>query len=274
MKIEHHTCVVCGSSKIRLFLQIVRSEHVFDIVKCQDCGMVFVRNPLAESNYDASVASSAHSVEDRQPKPRHYYLLSILKSLPLCASARILEIGSGYGELGRVVAKGFGRSSYFGIEPSPIRASHCSLSGLTVYETTLSRFSLFPQVRGQFDVVVVDNVLEHLYLPREAIRQIRLLLKPVGYLIVVVPNLFDFRRYLQRRFRTKEFWIPRCHLNYFSKSTLRFLLETEGFEIYAPFVSVGEMAGKEKVLFTVKIMIEKYLKVFPLGLYFVGRKAK
>lgn len=58
----------------------------------------------------------------------------------------------------------------------------------------------FPQLttalgRDQFDLVICMNVLEHLYEPVKALTQMRQLLRPGGYLMVVTPLVWDLHEH-------------------------------------------------------------------------------
>jgi 2-polyprenyl-3-methyl-5-hydroxy-6-metoxy-1,4-benzoquinol methylase len=80
----------------------------------------------------------------------------------------------------------------------------------------------------QFDVLWLDNVLEHVLEPADLLRQCRALVKPNGVLVVDVPN--DFSALQQHLLDTgqidRPFWVVLPdHLSYFTQPGLRNLAE-------------------------------------------------
>ncbi|MBD2768034.1 class I SAM-dependent methyltransferase [Hymenobacter sp. BT664] len=86
----------------------------------------------------------------------------------------------------------------------------------------------------QFDVLWLDNVLEHVLEPAELLRQCRALVKPQGVLMVDVPN--DFSALQQHLLDTgkidRPFWVVLPdHLSYFNHNGLRNLAAATGWHV-------------------------------------------
>jgi 2-polyprenyl-3-methyl-5-hydroxy-6-metoxy-1,4-benzoquinol methylase len=84
----------------------------------------------------------------------------------------------------------------------------------------------------QFDVLWLDNVLEHVLEPADLLRLCRRLVKPDGILVVDVPN--DFSPLQQHLFDSgqidRPFWVVLPdHLSYFNPTGLRNLAEATGW---------------------------------------------
>jgi 2-polyprenyl-3-methyl-5-hydroxy-6-metoxy-1,4-benzoquinol methylase len=165
--------------------------------------------------YDAQRADVCDRLED---------LLGPLTGLTL------LDVGCGWGDaLAYFSKRGF---SCAGFDPAPEAVNHAQSRSLEVVVAGVERMDVFAPRR--FDVVTLLNVLEHLADPVAVVRQIREdVLTPGGVLVVDVPNEFNA---LQRAARSvldlDEWWVaPPAHLNYFSGSTLRAMLEGEGFDV-------------------------------------------
>jgi 2-polyprenyl-3-methyl-5-hydroxy-6-metoxy-1,4-benzoquinol methylase len=96
--------------------------------------------------------------------------------------------------------------------------------GVPVHAGDLGSF----QTGGQFDVITMWHVLEHLYDPGEAFGRLKDLLSPDGFLLVAVPNIGGVDAMIYR-----EHWIaldlPR-HVNHFSTGALARLFSLCGFE--------------------------------------------
>ncbi len=92
-----------------------------------------------------------------------------------------------------------------------------------------------------FDVVVSLAVLEHIFDPYFIIEEIRRVLKPGGTLVLEVPNIAYLKYRIQLLFgklpitsssyNWKEIGWDGGHLHYFTLSSLRNLLESNGFRI-------------------------------------------
>ncbi|GAB3865093.1 hypothetical protein GCM10028824_03460 [Hymenobacter segetis] len=86
----------------------------------------------------------------------------------------------------------------------------------------------------QFDVLWLDNVLEHVLEPADLLHLCRQLIKPGGVLVVDVPN--DFSALQQHLFDTgqidRTFWVVLPdHLSYFTQPGLRNLAEATNWRV-------------------------------------------
>jgi 2-polyprenyl-3-methyl-5-hydroxy-6-metoxy-1,4-benzoquinol methylase len=86
----------------------------------------------------------------------------------------------------------------------------------------------------QFDVLWLDNVLEHVLEPAGLMRLCRQLIKPSGILVVDVPN--DFSALQQHLLNSgqidRPFWVVLPdHLSYFNQPGLRNLAEATGWRV-------------------------------------------
>jgi 2-polyprenyl-3-methyl-5-hydroxy-6-metoxy-1,4-benzoquinol methylase len=84
-----------------------------------------------------------------------------------------------------------------------------------------------------FDVLWLDNVLEHVLDPADLLRRCRALVNPGGALMVDVPNDFSaLQQYLlERGHIDREFWVALPdHLSYFSQTGLRNLATATGWQ--------------------------------------------
>jgi SAM-dependent methyltransferase len=86
---------------------------------------------------------------------------------------------------------------------------------------------------SSFEIVTLWHVMEHLPHPVETLKRIRALLKPGGILVTAVPN-FDSVQAQVFRSRWYHLEVPR-HLYHFTPTTLRRLLDAEGFDVLAEY---------------------------------------
>lgn len=107
------------------------------------------------------------------------------------AELDVLDIGSGYGHTALALATQC--RTVIGIEPclEPALFSEQLQRKLGVHNAwfhhaTLEGFT----TQQQFDLIILDNVLEHLPDQEAALKQINLLLRPGGVLYLLVPNKY------------------------------------------------------------------------------------
>lgn len=81
----------------------------------------------------------------------------------------------------------------------------------------------------QFDVITLNQVLEHVSTPHKLIQKCRELLKTTGIIYIATPNIKSFSaKILKKDF---DHLIPPMHLGYFQKSTLINVLKLHNFGI-------------------------------------------
>jgi 2-polyprenyl-3-methyl-5-hydroxy-6-metoxy-1,4-benzoquinol methylase len=142
---------------------------------------------------------------------------------------RLLDVGSGPGFFLKV-AKERGWD-VLGIEPSRQASAHASSLGVDVIEGFFNSESA-PRL-GRFDVVHLNNVLEHVPNPHEVIRLCRDALTPGGLICLSAPNDFSpFQIAARVSGPLPEWWVaPPHHLNYFDFASLDALLSRMGFAV-------------------------------------------
>jgi ubiquinone/menaquinone biosynthesis C-methylase UbiE len=123
-------------------------------------------------------------------------------------------------------------SECYGFDPAPEAIEYGLNKGLKLKHAGMDKMNVFEGTR--FDVVMLNNVLEHLSNPVDVLKEIKEdVLKPDGLIIIDVPNEFNaFQKAGQELFNLEEWWVaPPGHLNYFSKDTLTNLLEGVGYSV-------------------------------------------
>ena len=84
----------------------------------------------------------------------------------------------------------------------------------------------------QFDLINLNNVLEHLLNPVTAMKGLRKLVKPNGCLRVQVPNDFSALQLflLENKMIDRQFWVaPHEHMSYFDRDSLKNTFKSVGF---------------------------------------------
>ncbi len=142
---------------------------------------------------------------------------------------RLLDVGSGPGFF---LLHGQRRGwDVVGVDPSPQAVAHARGLGVEVVEGFLTEETA-PRF-GTFDVIHMNEVLEHIPDPRAMIRLTRAMLRAGGLLSVIVPNDYNPLQAILREQRGYEPWwvAPPHHINYFEAGSLARLIEVAGFGI-------------------------------------------
>jgi 2-polyprenyl-3-methyl-5-hydroxy-6-metoxy-1,4-benzoquinol methylase len=219
-----HTCLLgCNSETRPLALRGVGSKYL----QCGECGLAFVRDQPAASGLEPQYLEDTTSTGSYYRATARADSLTFRRRLNLMAKfhsqrGRLLDVGCSVGTL-MSVAKEMDWEVE-GLEPNPKAANLARKQGFTVHEG----FFTEEQVRklpGEYQCVVMSDVIEHISDPVEALRLARELLEPGGFLLLSTPNLESF---WCRKFRLK----PMEHLFLFSPENLRTLLVQLGLKIY------------------------------------------
>ncbi len=124
---------------------------------------------------------------------------------------RVLDVGCGIGDLLRY------RANTVGVDINPMTVDWCRRRGL---DARLMREGDLPFDMGEFDGVVLDNVLEHIEAPQPLLREVRRVLRKGGTLLVGVPGL-------------RGFAMDMDHKVFYAEADLRRVLSAEGFRTVA-----------------------------------------
>ena len=115
-----------------------------------------------------------------------HFITTVANMLP--EGADVLDVGAGRGDFKAI----FSRQAYLGLDIYPYAETDLSVDLIDVC----------PFQPASFDLIVLANVLEHVYEYRKLIRVCAILLKPAGKLLITVPFLLklhqepvDFHRY-------------------------------------------------------------------------------
>lgn len=213
----------------------------FDVILCDTCGFKHTVPLPSESDLEkfyghhfyteAKPAYFSHYEEDLEwwnlTYQERYDLFD--RFLSDRSSRRILDIGSGPGYfLLRGKENGW---ETVGIEPSEAAADYSRQLGLNIIQSVFSE--AVAKSIGQFDVVNLSEVLEHIPNPEQILKRIHSVVNEDGLLCIVVPNDCNPFQLATTQLKICEpWWIsPPQHLNYFTFDTLAQLFDRCGFEV-------------------------------------------
>ena len=236
MRAEPYSCRLCGRRQGTVVVSGMRdweygAKGEYAYLRCGTCGMVQIHPfPSLEDLIEAYKVDyhGYAELDDMGPLFKTLYdakesvLERRLRRL-IPAEARVLDVGCGNGKfLSRARAKG---ASYVeGIDFSPRAVARLQETGITAF---LGTFLEYSKPDGFFDLIAMNNYLEHTLEPLQELVKARRLLKAGGYLTGEVPGFDSFERRI-----FGKYWggnhVPR-HTFQFEPGSLRSILEKAGF---------------------------------------------
>jgi len=158
----------------------------------------------------------------------------MLEFIPATAH-RLLDVGCSEGRFGAAVKSEMPGCEVWGVEPFADAAAEAARrldkvinAGLAEAEASLPR--------GYFDVIVMNDVLEHIDYSEPALATAKRLLSPGGSLVLSLPNVRYFLNVRDLLFRkdweyVEQGVLDRTHLRFFTQKSATRLLQDNGFEI-------------------------------------------
>lgn len=218
----HTSCPLCSTQTLEHRWDV----DGYDIVRCKECGLLFVRNSPSSKELARFYDSGEDPVysDDNRDRLDHYYLelrKRIEKMVP--PPGRILDVGCSGGWFLEAMA---GWECY-GCEIASAAAEVARRRfGDRIF---LGSFEEYQAENGFFDVITMQDVIDHCPAPLPALEKCHRLLKPGGLLVVKV---HDFAC-LYAKLAGSRFYavIPPSHLFYFDRRTLGSAVTRTGFKV-------------------------------------------
>ena len=231
-------------------IKITDSQYgkFWDLWLCKNCGYIFsLLLPYKKYIYTLyqKVEDPLYDEEAENRSLNFIRILSFLEKLRP-KKGKLFDVGAATGILLNL-AKNRGWE-IDGIEPSSWAVNYA----LTKYKISIKWgvFEEFNLPLNHYDVVTMIDLLEHIPNPKEGIKKAHSVLKKGGILCVVTP---DIKSPIARLLGKKWWHLRPAHLSYFSKKSLRNLLEKFGFQIikernYVWTFSLHYLLSRKKIL--------------------------
>ncbi len=218
-------CNICSSPESTP----VTVQNTCALVRCVDCGFVYVNPRPADSAYKDLYVDY---LPDRMDDPfawKRYMAEVFTKTADMIETARpekgsSLDIGCGFGFFVEEMKERGWKAS--GIDISAKAVGFASDRGLDV---RLGSIDAPGVAEGSFDAITMFYVLEHLPDPLASLKKVRSLLKPGGVLVIRIPHTTPIVRLLTIIGIKNNLYDPPFHLSDFSPACTRKILEKAGF---------------------------------------------
>lgn len=225
-------CFLCHNDSAAKYF----TKDGFDILKCADCGHLFVGNIPADlslyyskgyfhgdleldgyMDYEADKKACLHTFEE---------YLELIKKYSSRDAKTLFEIGCATGVFLDLARAGGWDAS--GIDISEYAASRAKEKGLEAYSGLVSALPL-DELTDKFDAVAMFDVLEHLPDPNVELSFAARILKSGGILVFASPISSSlWARIMGKRWHA---YVPPQHLHFFSKKNAIGIAEAHGFEV-------------------------------------------
>ena len=229
-------CRVCHQPLT--FLKKLKGNRIvvdIPLSTCEKCGTMFT-NPtefMAQRQFDDF---DMDWYLKRKPKAQNKInrALKAITNMGIAHEGKFLDIGCGLG-YSMEVAKDNGYETY-GVEPLAAAADYAiNELKLNVRKGFYERND-YPA--NHFDLIWLDQVLEHVYEPDKLFADICYNLKPGGIFFLGLPNV-DWMWLLLTKLKLTSkinvFNDPEEHINYYQRSSIEYLCEQNGVEIFDLF---------------------------------------
>jgi 2-polyprenyl-3-methyl-5-hydroxy-6-metoxy-1,4-benzoquinol methylase len=251
-------CPICSRTQLTILRVLHRVAAVF--FRCEICGHRFADTTQAcksdfQAAYDDSYSGfSEDPVFQWLARSQLQAVFQIRKS-----NGRILDVGCGNGAF-------LAEAKTFGYDVVGIDSSQAAV--------TLTKERQIPAVAGDFtkaefsdhfDFITMWDVIEHLQDPRAFVERSLELLKPGGFLVIKTPFVGDpaFYATLGTGRLAGVFLQFPPHVQFFSKSSLNYLLNSTGYQL-VEWLPAQQMRSK-RPLSSVRAVAGRMLR-FAVGL--------
>ena len=235
LKLEKRLCPVCFSKKYSKFYKnnnyskintngsIYRYKHI--LVICKNCNLVYSNPWLGHKNtkklYSSSAIGSAFEQSEKAKKHFKCFKSFFPKKNCFKKNTNILEIGAATGSLLKNINIFYNlkKKNIDGIEPS--RKLFEKLKNNNFFNIE-NKFLNQIQPSKKYDLIIMDNVLEHIEEPKKSLKKVRSLMSNKSKLYIAVPNIFKYKN---------NFRDPFGHTINYYENNIKYLFQTSGFKI-------------------------------------------
>ena len=208
-------CRICNSEKLKVIKRLAHHK----LIECKTCGIIFL-DPFPESNkvkkqYEKDDLRNSQYYESNRP----YDIISFAKRWKIIEDVikkrpkKILDYGCSTGNF--IEASKIRGYKVQGKELNKRSIEICKSKGFDVSSKISAR---------DFDLIHAGDLIEHVTDPREFLTEVTDYLKPKGHLVISTP---DFGNIFAHKIQIK----PAEHLYYFTRKSMKRLLEEKGYKV-------------------------------------------
>ena len=246
--VERVNCPICNLDDSNW----VFSKAGFDFVKCRHCGLLHVNPQLTLATQDSIYKQSKtadhwikvqknNKEQDWNAKIKYLPELDELARL-YPQRGKLLDVGCSIGQF-----LSLSRDAGWDVQGIELNADAAAIAlsdyGLSIIEKKIEDAGF---AEGEFDVITLWGVFEHLTDPNDMLKSIRRILKKDGLVLFFVPNGHSLIIRLTRENNSTV--SGRAHLWYFTPATMKTILGRHGFDKSAEFSVLPQVHEIENFL--------------------------
>ena len=251
MSLEHVNCYNCKSNSHSPY----DKENGYNLVKCNNCGLLYVNPRPSEDQISAEAKTGLHSGDaifdktisyNEKKIPKYIRILQDFYTPEELKEKKWLDIGCGHGEFIEALNSFAGKGiSISGIEPNRKKVESARSRGLNVKEET----EISPDKK--YNIISTLNVFSHLPNPIETLAEWSLALDKDGEIFIETGH----SSHLPSKHHNKPYDLP-DHLSFANKEIVISILERIGFEILQVKIYRGEFYKE----FTLNNLMKEIIK--------------
>ena len=234
--VSKRACPVCKSKSNSVFMKgnaYNNRDHI-ELLKCSNCGFVYSKSVNIDYSSFGKAASKQttpklQKISDSQGISE---LVSIIMDKSGIKQGKMLDFGCGVG----LMLRGFKDRGFdaLGIEESEAFRKMLAKDGIS----SVSSLTDISDQTGQFDIVIIKDVIEHLENPLDILNQLITFISPSGFLYIRAPNRYAYPFH----------WAvdTKGHVNHFTPAQLKKIINNHGlgFHGYIDVFDISSRAGR------------------------------
>ncbi|MGB2706359.1 MAG: class I SAM-dependent methyltransferase [Candidatus Omnitrophota bacterium] len=251
---EYVKCDICGLAENILKFK----KDGFGIVQCKGCGLIYV-NPRLEKDALKKMYADEISPVQQYEETLHddektfHDRIRILKKFVKTDNPKVLDLGCSVGTLLKELKKE-------GWEAEGIDVDKSAEKYWKAFEINAicADFEEVKLARGAFDLIIMNDFVEHTTSPVSVLKKANFCLKKSGILFISTPDAGSMLSKM-----SKSRWLhlkPREHLYYFEKDTINKALKKCGFRILW-CGSIGRVRNLKTVFFKSQVYTNFFCNV-------------
>jgi len=143
----------------------------------------------------------------------------------------VLDVGAGDGGFINTLRNNLSVNVSWAIEPTSV---YCKINATNVLNMTVED-ALEHLPDNHFDLIVFNDVLEHLVDPWFVLKEVKRCIKPSGKIIISLPNflfIHTFKTVIAGDFKYQDFGVlDKTHLRFFTKKSVIRMVEECGYKV-------------------------------------------
>lgn len=231
-------CPVCNNMAVKVVRRLYDDRYgypgLFPLFNCLACEHIFLQTNLSQNElrvlYNSYYPRKTFDIDSYRPHKEQKGIFAWLNGLDSAAfrwvpaNVRVLDVGCGFGEaIGYHKGRG---CDVYGVEADENIRRVAEKFG---YKIHVGLFDDKAYESDFFDVVTMDQVIEHMIDPISSLQGVARVLKPGGKVILSTPNArgwgagFFGSRWIN--------WHAPYHMQFFSGKSIRLAAEKAGLEL-------------------------------------------